>query len=510
MEDQYKQFGEIESKLRQPDDSEAVIKQHQLGKMTAWERIAALVDPGTFVEVNRFIQHQIKDFGMDSKRPYGDSVITGQGLIDGRPVFVFSQDYTSLAGSVGRMTAYKICEIMRRAKDAGVPIIGINDSVGARIWDVPGGYGNVWHDSAVLSGVIPQISLIMGPCVGGAVYGPILTDFIIMADNIGEMYITGPKVIREVTGEEVTAQQLGGARIHNEVSGASDFLASETDCLELTRNLLSFLPANWREKAPVYNTGDSPSRPVEDLLKLVPSEMDKPYSMHDFIKIVVDNGDFLQVKARWAKNIIVGFARLNGNTVGIVANNPRVMAGCLDCDASDKASRFIRFCDCFNIPLITFADCPGYLPGTGEEKKGIIRHGAKMLYAYAEASVPKITCVVRKLIGGSMAGMCGKTMLPDYVLAWPIADFGGMKPEAFVDVIYQKQIKEAPNPTKFRNEKIAEYRASRTGPYYVASYGNIDEIIWPQDTRSKIISMLEVMKTKKLEQVERKHGNMPL
>lgn len=511
MEEQLKRFDDLESQIQASRGPEAVEKQHSLGKLTAWERIDALLDKGTFVEINRFIQHQISEFGMDSKRPYGDCVITGHGTINDRPVFVFSQDYTSLGGSVGRMTSYKICEIMRRAKDAGAPLIGLNDSVGARIWDVPGGYGYVWHDSAVLSGNIPQISLIMGPCVGGAVYGPILTDFLFMVDKTGEMYITGPRVIKEVTGEEVTTQQLGGARVHNEMSGASDFLAkSESECLELTRKLLGYLPSNWQEQPPYENTGDSLSRTVDELLKIVPGEPDKPYDMHKVIKAIVDNGDFLEVKARWARNIVVGFARMGGHSVGIVANNPSHLAGCLDCDASDKAARFIRFCDCFNIPLVTLADCPGYLPGTNEEKKGIIRHGAKMLYSYSEATVPKITCVIRKLIGGSMAGMCGKTMSPDYIFAWPTAELGGMKPEAFVNVIFQKQLKEAADPDKFRAEKVDEYRATRTGPYYVASYGNIDEIIWPQDTRSKIISALEVMKTKKADNPGKKHGNMPL
>jgi len=511
MEEQLERFAQLEAQAKGSSESEAIAKQHPLGKLTARERIDALIDPGTFVEVNTFVQHQITDFGMGSNRPFGDAVVTGHGLVDGRPVYVFSQDFTVLGGSVGRMTAHKICEIMRRAGDAGVPVIGLNDSVGARIWDLPGGYGYVWHDSVILSGVVPQISLIMGPCVGGAVYGPILTDFVLMVDKTGEMYITGPRVIKEVTGEDVTSQELGGAKIHNEVSGVSDFVCkSDEECLESTKRLLSFLPLNWREQPPWVNTGDDRRRSVDDLLELVPSDLGKAYDMHQFIKTVVDNGDFLEVKARYARNIVVGFARLGGHAVGIIANNPFFLAGCLDCDASDKAARFIRFCDCFNIPVITFADCPGYLPGANEEKKGIIRHGAKMLYAYSEATVPKITCIVRKLTGGAMAGMCGKTMAPDYLYAWPTAEFGGMKPEAMVEVIYRKQLEKADDPARLKAEKAAEYRALRTGPYYVASYGNIDEIIWPQDTRSKIISALEIMKTKKQNRIERKHGNIPL
>jgi acetyl-CoA carboxylase carboxyltransferase component len=511
MEEQLKKFAQLEAQAKAAGGPEAVAKQHSLGKLTARERIDALMDPGTFVEVNTFIQHQIMDLAIGRNRPFGDAVITGHGLINGRPAYVFSQDFTVLGGSVGRMTAQKICEIMKRAGDAGVPIIGINDSVGARLWDLPGGYGYVWHQNAILSGVVPQISLIMGSCVGGAVYGPTLTDFIIMVDKVGEMYITGPRVIKEVMMEDVTAQELGGAKIHNEVSGVSDFLTqNDHECLELTKKLLGFLPLNWREQPPRVDTGDDPRRAVDELLKLVPGEPEKAYDMRSFIKVIADNGDFLEVKARWARNIVVGFARLGGNSVGIIANNPSFLAGCLDCDASDKAARFIRFCDCFNIPVVTFADCPGYLPGTKEEKKGIIRHGAKMLYAYSEATVPKITCIVRKLAGGSQTGMCGKTAAPDYVFAWPIAEFGGMKPEAVVDVIYRKEIESAEDPARVRAEKVAEYRALRTGPYYVASYGNIDEIIWPQETRSRIISALEIMRNKKEYRPERKHGNIPL
>lgn len=481
-------------------------KQHAKGKMTARERIDAFFDDGTFVELDQFVAHRCTNFGMEKRTLPGEGVVTGYGLVDGRLVYAFAQDFTVEGGSLGEMHAAKICKVLDLALKMGAPVIGINDSGGARIQeavDALAGYGKIFLKNTSASGVIPQISVIMGPCAGGAVYSPALTDFIYMVKNTSQMFITGPAVIKSVTAEEVTAEQLGGAMTHNSVSGVAHFAAEdEKDCIEQIRYLLSFLPSNNLEEAPEMETGDDPARMDEKLNTLLPDNPNMPYDMKDVIKSVVDNGEFYEVHEHYAKNIITCFARFGGKSVGIIANQPAVMAGCLDVNASDKSSRFIRFCDAFNLPIVNLVDVPGFLPGTDQEYGGIIRHGAKMLYAYSEATVPKITVITRKAYGGSYLAMCSQDLGADQVLAWPTAEIAVMGPAGAANIIFRKD----PNVA----EKTAEYIAEFATPYKAAERGFVDMVIEPSETRPRIITALNMLATKREDRPAKKHGNIPL
>ena len=481
-------------------------KQHSTGKKTARERVDLLLDPGTFVELDQFVTHRCTNFGMEKKELPGEGVVTGYGTIDGRLVYVFAQDFTVEGGSLGEMHAAKICKVADLAMKMGAPIIGINDSGGARIQeavDALAGYGKIFYKNTLSSGVIPQIAAIMGPCAGGAVYSPALMDFIYMVKNTSQMFITGPQVIKAVTNEEVTAEQLGGAMTHNSVSGVSHFAAeNDEDCIEQIRRLISFLPSNNMEPAPIVETGDDPERADESLNSLLPDNSNMPYDMKDVIAKIVDNADFYEVHQHYAQNIITCFARLDGQTVGIIANQPKVMAGCLDCNASDKSARFIRFCDAFNIPIVNFVDVPGFLPGTDQEFGGIIRHGAKMLYAYSEATVPKVTVITRKAYGGSYLAMCSQDLGADQVLAWPSAEIAVMGPAGAANIIFRGD----PNV----EEKTAAYVAEFATPYKAAERGFVDIVIEPQETRPRIITALNMLATKREARPAKKHGNIPL
>jgi methylmalonyl-CoA decarboxylase alpha subunit len=481
-------------------------KQHSNGKKTARERVDLLLDPGTFVELDQFVIHRCTNFGMEKKELPGEGVVTGYGTVDGRLVYVFAQDFTVEGGSLGEMHAAKICKVADLAMKMGAPIIGINDSGGARIQeavDALAGYGKIFYKNTLSSGVIPQIAAIMGPCAGGAVYSPALMDFIYMVKNTSQMFITGPQVIKAVTNEEVTAEQLGGAMTHNSVSGVSHFAAeNDEDCIEQIRRLISFLPSNNMEPAPIVETGDDPERADESLNSLLPDNSNMPYDMKDVIAKIVDNADFYEVHQHYAQNIITCFARLDGQTVGIIANQPKVMAGCLDCNASDKSSRFIRFCDAFNIPLLNLVDVPGFLPGTNQEYGGIIRHGAKMLYAYSEASVPKVTLVTRKAYGGSYLAMCSQDLGADQVLAWPQAEIAVMGPAGAANIIFKGDPEIA--------KKTDEYVENFANPYQAAARGFVDRVIEPKDSRPEIINALRMLATKREARPAKRHGNIPL
>lgn len=481
-------------------------KQHSTGKKTARERVDLLLDPGTFVELDQFVIHRCTNFGMEKKELPGEGVVTGYGTVDGRLVYVFAQDFTVEGGSLGEMHAAKICKVADLAMKMGAPIIGINDSGGARIQeavDALAGYGKIFYKNTLSSGVIPQIAAIMGPCAGGAVYSPALMDFIYMVKNTSQMFITGPQVIKAVTNEEVTAEQLGGAMTHNSVSGVSHFAAeNDEDCIEQIRRLISFLPSNNMEPAPIVETGDDPERADESLNSLLPDNSNMPYDMKDVIAKIVDNADFYEVHQHYAQNIITCFARLDGQTVGIIANQPKVMAGCLDCNASDKSSRFIRFCDAFNIPLLNLVDVPGFLPGTNQEYGGIIRHGAKMLYAYSEASVPKVTLVTRKAYGGSYLAMCSQDLGADQVLAWPQAEIAVMGPAGAANIIFKGDPEIA--------KKTDEYVENFANPYQAAARGFVDRVIEPKDSRPEIINALRMLATKREARPAKRHGNIPL
>ncbi|NLY66515.1 MAG: methylmalonyl-CoA carboxyltransferase [Tissierellia bacterium] len=489
-------------------------KQHSQGKLTARERINLLLDEGSFVEIDAFVKHRSTNFGMDKVEANADGVVTGYGTIDGRLVFVFAQDFTVLGGSLGEMHANKIVKVQQMALKMGAPLIGINDSGGARIQegvDALSGYGKIFYNNTIASGVIPQISVILGPCAGGAVYSPALTDFIFMVDGISRMFITGPQVIKAVTGEDVTQEELGGANTHNRVSGVAHFMdSSEEECMARIRRLLSFLPSNNLESPPEYNSTDDINRIEEKLNEIVPDNPNKPYDMKEIIGLLADNGDFLEVQENYAENIITGFIRLNGKSIGVIANQPRILAGCLDINASDKAARFIRTCDAFNIPLLNLVDVPGFLPGTDQEYGGIIRHGAKMLYAYSEATVPKITLIIRKAYGGAYLAMCSKDLGADQVFAWPSAEIAVMGPEGAANIIFKDEIKESSNPTETRDEKIKEYRDLVANPYIAASRGFIDDVIVPSTTRPRLISAFDMLESKRESNPRKKHGNMPV
>jgi propionyl-CoA carboxylase beta chain len=492
---------------------EKQLEQRKKEKMTAFERINVLFDPESFEEIDPFVTHDCHDFGMENKKILGDGVVTGYGTIDGRLFYSFCHDFTVFGGSLGLHFAYKICKIMDHALKQGVPIIGINDSGGARIQEGVeslAGYAEIFHRNVKASGIIPQISLIMGPCAGGAVYSPAITDFIIMAKS-AYMFVTGPDVVKEVTNENVSSSDLGGAMIHNEKSGVAHFLAEdEIDCFNILRRLVSFLPLNNLEEPPKLSSTDDPKRKDESLNLILPADPHKPYSIEKIIRTIVDDGDLFEVQKFWAKNIIIGFARLDGNSVGIIANNPEVLAGVLDINSCDKATRFIRFCDCFNIPLLTLVDVPGFLPGTDQEWDGIIRHGAKLLYAFSEASVPKLTVIIRKAYGGAYCVMNSKHIGGDYNFAWPNAEIAVMGAESACNIIFRKEITNSKNPQKKRADMVADYGKKFSNPYIAASKGYIDKVIEPKETREKLISALKSIYKKREELPKRKHGNIPV
>lgn len=517
MIDIYEKINELYDKRREVElggGDERIAKQHEKGKLTARERIDLLLDPGTFVEINPFVEHRVKDFGMDKQKGPGDGVVTGYGKINGRPVYLFSQDFTVFGGALGEMHANKIAAVMDLAYKNGTPFIGLNDSGGARIQEGVlslDGYGKVFYRNSIYSGVIPQISVIMGPCAGGAVYSPAITDFVMMVDKTSKMFITGPKAIETVTGEKISAEDLGGSRVHNSISGVAHFRAeSEEAILEKVRTLLSYLPQNNREKPPVvpYNGDEDDYRP--DLTDLVPFDAVRPYDVRVVVEQVVDEGSFFEVHSEFAKNIVVGFARIKGQTVGLVCNQPKFMAGGLDIDSSDKASRFIRTCDAFNIPIITFEDVTGFFPGVKQEHGGIIRHGAKILYAYSEATVPKITVILRKAYGGAYVALNSKSIGADLVFAWPNAEIAVMGPEGAANIIFSREIANSSNPEATRAQKIAEYREKFANPYIAAAHGMVDDVIDPRETRIKLIQALDMLQNKKESRPAKKHGNIPL
>jgi len=493
---------------------ERVRKQHDAGKLTARERLELFFDAGTFRELGMFAHHRCADFGMADTFVPSEGVVTGHGTVDGRAVFAFSQDFTAIGGTLGEMHAKKICKIMDRAMKNGVPIVGFNDSGGARIQegvDALSGYGQIFFRNACASGVIPQISAVMGPTAGGAVYSPAMTDWVFMVKNTSYMFITGPEVIKAVTGEETTFEELGGAMTHNSKSGVAHFACeSDEDAIARIRVLLSYLPANNMEDPPIVDLGDNPDRIDPALDGIIPDNPRKAYDMRTIILSLVDGGQIIEPHQYYAENLIVCFARLDGRTVGIIANQPMSLAGSLDVDASDKAARFIRFCDAFNIPLITLVDVPGYLPGIEQEWSGIIRHGAKLLWCYSEATVPKITLILRKSIGGAYLAMCSSDLGSDYVLAWPSAEIAVMGAAGAANIIHRKEIKNAKDPEAARKEKIKEYEELFSNPYVAASRGFLDAVIYPRETRPRIIDALRVLLSKRESRPPKKHGNIPM
>jgi methylmalonyl-CoA decarboxylase subunit alpha len=510
-----KELDEREQKARISGGLDKQQKERQKGKMTARERVLALLDRGTFVEINMLAETQTFDFEMQKKKIVGDGVITGYGRIDGRRVFVFSQDVTVFGGSTGKAQGEQINYLLRLARKTKAPILGLYESAGGRLQDGienEAGYGRMFWENTQCSGVIPQISAILGACTGGGVYSPALTDFIIQVEKTSHMFITGPAVIKEVTGEEVSFENLGGVKIHAQKSGVVHFISkTEGECVGTIRRLLSFLPSNNLEKPPVVETHDPNDRKAPRLQEIVPAAHNKSYDMHEVIREIVDNGDSLEVQAAFARNMIICFARMAGRSVGIVANQPRVMAGAIDIDAADKAARFIRFCDAFNIPLVTLVDVPGYMPGTHQEYRGIIRHGAKMLYAYSEATVPMISVVLRKSYGGAIPAMCCHETGADQFFAWPTAEFAMMGSGPAVEILYKTEIKEARDPERVRQEKIKEYEDTFSTPYFAASKQYVDAVIRPENTRSAIIDALLMLENRKDEPRDwRKHGNIPL
>ncbi|MBQ3456909.1 MAG: acyl-CoA carboxylase subunit beta [Synergistaceae bacterium] len=492
---------------------EAVSKQKSKGKGTARERIAALLDPGSFVELDEFVTHRCNNFGLDERKPLGDGVVTGWGTIEGRKVFIYSQDFTVFGGSLGEKHADKICKVIDMAMQNGCPVIGINDSGGARIQegtDALNGYGKIFRRNTLASGVIPQFSIIMGSTAGGAVYSPALTDYIFMVDKESIMHITGPEVIRAVTGEAVTSEELGGAVTHNTVTGNAHFCAKdEAECFEQVRKVLSFLPLNNLDEPPLKASNDDPQRADFELRGIVPVNPNKSYDVHEVIRRVVDDGEFVEVQAGFAKNIVTGYARIGCRPVGIVANNADVIAGCLDINASDKASRFVRHCDAFNLPIVTFVDVPGYLPGKDQEYGGIIRKGAKLLYAYSEASVPLITVIMRKAYGGAYLAMSSKSLGADAVFAWPQAEIAVMGAEGAASIVFKKEIEAADDPSAKRLEKIDEYRDAFANPYRAAERGYVDRVIMPEETRKVVCQALDAMESKREDRPAKKHGVIP-
>ena len=509
-----RELAELREQARHAGSERAVARQREQGKLLARERVERLLDPGSFFELDRYVRHRESNFGMLERRPYGDAVVTGYGTIFGRKVFVFSQDFTVFGGSLSEVFAEKICKVMDLAAKFGCPLIGINDSGGARIQEGVvslAGYAEIFWRNVQASGVIPQISLIMGPTAGGAVYSPAMTDFVLMVEGSSYMFITGPDVVKTVTGEEVTFEELGGAATHAAKSGVAHFIAPDEEaCLEDARYLFSFLPQNNVDPPPYAEPTDPAGREDAELDSAIPDDPAKPYDMKSVISRVVDDGDFLEVHERWAENIVCCFARLNGYPVGVVGNQPRALAGVLDIDSSTKAARFVRTCDAFNIPLVTFVDVPGFLPGTAQEWGGIIRHGAKLLYAYCEATVPKLAVITRKAYGGAYDVMSSKHIRADFNFAWPTAEVAVMGPEGAVNIVFRKQIEEAPDPEARRAELIEAYRSQFANPYAAAERGYVDDVIEPRRTRPVLIDALETALTKRERRPPRKHGNIPL
>jgi len=514
MADPKARLAELREEAKLGGGRDRIDEQHRKGKLTARERVDLLADPGSFLEMDMFVRHQCTDFGMGDKRILGDGVVTGHALVDGRPVYLFSQDFTVFGGSLGQAFAQKVCKIMDMALKNGVPIVGLNDSGGARIQEGVvslGGYADIFLRNTLASGVVPQVSAILGPCAGGAVYSPAITDFVFMADHTSYMYITGPNVVKAVTHEEVTHDELGGALTHNAKSGVAHFIApDDASCLQQVRRLLSFLPLNNMETPPRAVTHDDPNRRDSKLDTIVPEDPNKPYDMKEVIHAVVDDGDFMEVQELWAQNLIVGFARLDGMPIGIVANQPKVLAGTLDIDASVKGARFVRFCDCFNIPIVTFEDVPGFLPGTQQEYGGIIRHGAKLLYAYCESTVPKLTVITRKAYGGAYDVMSSKHIRGDVNFAWPTAEIAVMGTKAAVEIIFRKEISRSEDPEKVEEEYIRSYKEKFANPYSAAERGYIDDVIHASGTRPRLIAALRLVSRKRDSNPPKKHGNIPL
>ncbi|WP_240374795.1 acyl-CoA carboxylase subunit beta [Bacillus piscicola] len=517
MSDIFDHIDEMEQrrdKVKLGGGEDRIDAQHERGKLTARERIDFLADEGSFVEVNPFIENRGMDYG-DTEAP-GEGVVTGYAKVEGRLIFLFAQDFTVFGGALGEMHALKIAKIMDLAAENGAPIIGLNDSGGARIQEGVlslDGYGHVFYRNSIYSGVVPQISVIMGPCAGGAVYSPAITDFVFMVEKTSQMFITGPKVIESVTGAKINSEDLGGAKVHSSKSGNAHFTApTEEETLEAVRRLISYLPSNYEEKPPSKTPVSlvHAEERMNEMLDIVPTDSTKVYDVRKVIKLLVDNEDFMEIQPSFAKNIVIGFGRVNGETIGVVANNPKMMAGGLDIDSSDKCSRFIRFCDCFNIPILTLEDVSGFIPGVQQEHGGIIRHGAKILYAYSEATVPKITVILRKAFGGAYVALNSKAIGADMVFAWPNAEIAVMGPEGAANIIFAKEIKESADPEKTRQEKIQEYRERFANPYIAASNGMVDDVIDPRDTRKYLINSLDMLRNKKKETPKKKHGNIPL
>ena len=509
-----KELIQLREKARIGGGEKRIESQHKKGKYTARERIAMLLDEGSFEEFDMFVQHRCTNFGIDATKFLGDRVVTGYGTIDGRLVYIYAQDFTVFGGALSESLAMKICKVMDQAMKMGAPVIGLNDSGGARIQEgvnALAGYAEIFQRNILASGVVPQISGIFGPCAGGAVYSPALTDFNIMTRGTSYMFLTGSKVVKSVTGEDVTQEQLGAASVHTTKSGVAHFAVdNEEDGLKLIRQLISYMPQNNLEEAPLMECNDPIDRLDDALNDIIPDEPNKPYDMYEVIGTIIDNGEFLEVHKDYAQNIIVGFARFNGQSVGVIANQPKIMAGCLDSNASRKAARFVRFCDAFNIPLVTLVDVPGFLPGTGQEYNGVILHGAKLLYAYGEATVPKVTVTLRKSYGGAYCVMSSKHLRGDMNYAWPTAEIAVMGPSGAVEVIFAKEVASAEDPAKAQIEKEEEYKKAFANPYNAAQYGYIDDVIEPRNTRFRIIRALQQLQTKKLTNPAKKHDNLPL
>lgn len=514
MKEKIERLNELDKKIQSGGGESRIEKQHKSGKLTARERINFLFDAGSFVEIDKFVEHRCTNFGMETLDAPSDGVVTGYGTVDGRLVFTYAQDFTVVGGSLGEMHAAKIVKVQDMALKMGAPIVGMNDSGGARIQegvDALSGYAKIFYRNTISSGVIPQISIIMGPSAGGAVYSPAITDFIFMVENTSKMFITGPQVIKSVTGEEVSQEELGGADTHNKTSGVAHFKDStEESCINRVKTLLSYFPSNNLEKSPVFESDDEINRIEEKLNEIVPVNPNKPYDMKEVIKLLADGGDFFEVQEYYAQNIITGYIRLNGKSIGVVANQPKVLAGCLDINASDKAGRFIRTCDAFNIPLLNLVDVPGFLPGTNQEFGGIIRHGAKMLYAYSESTVPKVTLIVRKAYGGAYIAMCNKELGADQVFAWPNAEIAVMGPGGAANIIFKNDIQDADDPIAMREAKIEEYRDTIANPYIAAKRGFIDDVIVPSITRPRLISAFDMLESKRETRPSKKHGNIPV
>jgi acetyl-CoA/propionyl-CoA carboxylase carboxyl transferase subunit len=516
MSDAFDRWTVLKRRAREGGGEERVQKHRAAGKLTARERLESFFDADSFTEIDPFVTHRVEKFGLAERRPPGDGVVTGWGEVDGRPVCAFAQDATVFGGALGEAHAMKIVKIMETARKAGVPIVGLNDSGGARIQEGVmslGGYGEVFFRNVTLSGVVPQLSLILGPCAGGAVYSPAITDFVIMSEGTGQMFITGPDVVRAVTGEDVTMDALGGADAHAQLSGVSHFTAaSDADAIQLARRLLAYLPLNNLEEGPLAAATAPPESAAGELVRIVPEDANAPYDVHEVLARLVDPESLLEVQREWAPNIVVGFARLGGRPIGVVANNPSALAGTLDINASTKAARFVRFCDAFNLPLVTLVDVPGFLPGTAQEHGGIIRHGAKLLYAYAEATVPLLTVILRKAYGGAYDVMCSKHLGGDLNLAWPTAEIAVMGADGAVNILYRRDLEAAPPEEReaLRGRLTAEYRTEFLNPYLAAERGYIDDVIDPAQTRARLLAGLKMLSSKRDDRPPRKHGNIPL